>query len=204
MEGEIRMRRITYLAMVPLMLVVLISTYATPTLAEPTLVFVGSFGGAPVPGHDGLMMVEFLDFRRSPAGRADVLMLSEIVDGVEVPVAVVTDNEEFADGMDEMFAGMVPIVVVEDDELEVWMKGRTMFAELTVEAEPIHPIYAEIKGCSGKPMKGEESETMPDGSTMTMTYIGYEAVVYFVYDDVVCGPIPGIVGPQFLLKITPP
>lgn len=197
------MRRIQVLGIILALFLVLVSVTATPALAQPKLVFVGSFGGAPVPEHDG-MMVEFLDFRESPCGRADVLMVSIMVDEEEVPVCAVTDNEDFAALLDEMFGGMVPVVVVEDEELEVWRKGRTMFAELTVQAEDVHPVSAEIKGCSGKPEKGMESETMPSGAEMTMTYIAYEAVVSFVYDDTPCPPTVGMVGPQFLLKITPP
>lgn len=196
------MRRTQVLGIFLTLFLVLMSLNTMPALAQPQLVLVGSFGGAPVLGHDSLMMVEFLDFKRSPCGRADVLMLSEIVDMEEEPVAAVTDNEEFVFFLEAM---LIPIVVVvEAEELEVWMKGRTMFAELTVQAGPLHPIYAEIKGCSGKPMKGEESGPMPGGGWMTMTYIGYEAVVSFVYDDTPCPPTVGMVGPQFLLKVTPP
>jgi len=196
------MRRITVLGIALTLFLVIVSATATPTLAQPQTVFVGSFGGASVPGH-GDMMVEFLDFRKSPCGRADMLMISIIVDG-EVPVCAVTDNEDLGDLLDEMFGGMVPIIVVEDDELEVWRKGRTMFADLTVPAGDIHPVSAEFKGCSGKPEKGMESETMPNGWEMTMTYISYEAIVSFEYDDTPYPPTVGMVGPQFLLKITPP
>jgi hypothetical protein len=197
------MRRIPVLGIALTLFLVLVSAAATPALAKPKMVFVGSFGGAPVLVHEG-MMVEFMDFRESPCGRADMLMISIMVNEEEVPVCAVTDNEDLGYLLDEMFAGMVPIIVVEDDELEVWRKGRTLFAELTVEAGPIHPVYAEFKGCSGKPEKGMESETMPNGWEMTMTYIGYEAAVSFVYDETPCPPTVGMVGPQFLLKITPP
>ena len=197
------MRRIQVLGVALTLFLVLVSAAATPAIAQPQMVFVGSFGGAPVPVHEG-MMVEFLDFRESPCGRADMLMISIMMDDVEVPVCAVTDNEDLGDLLDEMFGGMVPIIVVEDEELEVWRKGRTMFAELKVPAGPIHPVSAEIKGCSGKPEKGMESETMPNGWEMTMTYIGYEAAVSFVYDETPCPPTVGKVGPQFLLKITPP
>jgi len=195
---DTKMRRVQILGLILALFLVLVPGTATPALAQPELVFVGSVGIAPVPGHDGLMIVEFLDIKRSPVGRADALTLSTMA---EEPVAAVTDNEEFAFFLEAMG---FPVVVVEDEELEVWMEGRTMYAELTVSAGPLHPIYAEFKGCYGKPIKGEESGPMPGGAWMTMTYIGYEAVVYFMHDSVVCGPIPGIVCPQFLLKVTPP
>jgi len=202
-EVIVGMRRILTLETALTLFFVLVSTNIATAQAKSSLVFVGSSGVAPILVHPG-KIAEFLDLRESPCGRADALILSMLMGDPpeEVPLTAVTDNEEFAGLLNEMFGGMVPVIVVEDSELEVWMKGRTMFAELTVPAGQLHPVSAEIKGCSGKPEKGMESETTPD-YVMMMTYIGYEAVVSFVYDGTPCPPTVGMLAHQFLLKITP-
>lgn len=179
----------------------LVAATTTLAFADAKLVLVGSFGGAPVPGHDDVM-VEFLDFRRSPYGKADCMMLSVLVDGEEWPILAATDNEELAELLDWMFGGMVPVVVVADDELEVWRRGRTLYAELTVQVGDVHPVYAEFKGCSGAAVRMVESETIPGLCEMTLSAITLDAVVTYVCgEDTVLAV--GMVGPQFLWTVTP-
>ncbi len=182
-------------------LCVIVSVNVMPVMGKTKLFFVGSFGGAPIVEHPD-MMVEFLDFRMSPCGKADVIMVSMMIDGVEVPILAVTDNAEFGALLSQLFEGMVPVETVGEEELEVWMRGRTLFAELTVQVGDLHPVHAEFKGSSGKPFFGEETETMPDYE-MTMTYIAFSAIATFTSDGSPCQQTVGMMGPQFLLRIVP-
>lgn len=179
----------------------LVAASTALAVADAKLVFVGSFGGAPVPGHDDVM-VEFLDFRRSPYGKADCMMLSVLVDGEEWPILAVTDNEELAELLDWVFLEMVPVEVVAEDELEVWRRGRTLYAELTVQVGDVHPVYAEFKGCSGAAVRMVESETMPGVYEMTLSAITLDAVVTYVCGEDMVQTV-GMVGPQFLWTVTP-
>jgi len=195
------MRKTLVLGIVLVLSLSLVAATTTLAFADAKLVLVGSFGGAPVPGHDDVM-VEFLDFRRSPYGKADCMMLSVLVDGEEWPILAATDNEELAELLDWMFGGMVPVVVVADDELEVWRRGRTLYAELTVQVGDVHPVYAEFKGCSGAAVRMVESETIPGLCEMTLSAITLDAVVTYVCgEDTVLAV--GMVGPQFLWTVTP-
>jgi len=195
------MRKTLVLGIVLTLSLSLVAASTALAVADAKLVLVGSFGGAPVPGHDDVM-VEFLDFTRSPYGKADCMMLSVLVDGEEMPILAVTDNDELAELLDWMFAGMVPIVVVADDELEVWRRGRTLYAELTVQVGDVHPVYAEFKGSSGAPVRMVESEIMPGLFEMTLSAITLDAVVTYVCGEDMVQTV-GMVGPQFLLTVTP-
>lgn len=180
---------------VMMLLLSLVSFTVLPVYADPSLVLVGSVGMAMVL-HENLV-VEFVDFSRSPYGRADLM---EVLTVDEIPVICVTDNAELAILLDDLYGGMVPIIVVSDDELEVWRIGRTLYAELTVQAGDMHPICAEIEGVTGKPMK--ESVSMPlNGYVIEMTAISRNAVASLVYDGETC-PGLGVVG-TFLMKLTP-
>ena len=180
---------------VAMLLLSLVSFTVLPVYADPSLVLVGSVGMAMVV-HENLM-VEFVDFSRTPYGRADVM---EVFTMDETLVMCVTDNAELAILLDDLYGGVGPITVVSDDELEVWRIGWTLYAELSVQAGDVHPICAEIEGDSGKPMK--ESVSMPlNDYVIEMTAISHNAVASLVYDGEIC-PGLGVVS-TFLMKLTP-
>ncbi len=195
------MRKVLFWALLTTLCVILISASFVPVMAKRGMVFVGSFAGAPVIEHPDMMM-EFLEFRSSPCGKADVLMISMLMDGTEAPILAVTDNAEFSALLDQVFGGMVPVVTVGEEELEVWRHGRTLIGELTVQVGDLHPVRAEFKGSSGKPVIDEETETIP-GYTITLSYIAFSAIATFTSDGTQCQQTIGMMGPQFMMRIVP-
>jgi len=195
------MRKMLFLGLLFTLCSILVSSNLMSVTAESGMVFVGSVGGAPVIEHPG-MTVEFLDFRSSPCGRADAIMVSMLIDSMEVPILAVTDNAEFGALLGQLFGGQVPVETVEEEELEVWRHGRTLFAELTVKVGDLHPVYAEFKGSSGAPIFGEESVALP-GYELTMKYIAFYAIATFKSGGSQCQQTIGIMGPQFLMKVIP-
>ncbi len=150
------------------------------------------------------MAVEVIDFRRTPFGWVDCLILYLMVDGQDVPLMVITDNQDFADLLDTMI-GMPFTIVVDDDELEVWRIGRRLYAELTTEDLPISPLYMEFKGWSGGPEFESGSEEFPTGytSTMEMMYFYADVTVDCHGIDCVITTI-GMVSPHIIMNVVPP
>lgn len=162
-----------------------VASFARPK-ADGVTYWYGSFGQAYIapPEHPN-MMVEVFCFKRSPFGPLDMLIVyiwSNVTDTF-VPTKGVTDNVECAILTDEMFAGIpswLGAELVEGDELEVWRRGKRLFADLTVNVPPdIPPSYIEFQGCGGA-IHGTETLPFPSGYTLTVRYKGFNAFVFFV------------------------
>ncbi len=172
------MRRIWILGIVLSLVLVLVSAAAALTLARPSgEIHYGSMGGttwfAP-PDHPN-MMIEALDIQRSPFGPYDLLGINILPD----VMVMITDNEDVADFLDdEMFGGMPVTTRVQDEELEVWRKDKTLFAELTAEVDPVGQLSIMFEGI-GNVKSDIETEEMP-GITISVRWTGLNAFVTVV------------------------
>ncbi len=173
------MRRMKILGIFLSLVLVLVSGAIIQALAKPkpSEVHYGSMGMTTwfsPPDHPD-MMIEALDIKRSPFGPYDFLSIT-ILPNVTV---IITDNNDAADFIDDVMGGGMPITTrVQDDDLEVWRKGKTLFAELNVEDGPVGNLSIVFKGIGGAE-SGTETEEMP-GVTMTARYIGFYAFVTVV------------------------
>lgn len=173
------MRRIKILGIFLSLVLVLVSGAIIQALAKPkpSEVHYGSMGMTTwfsPPDHPD-MMIEALDIKRSPFGPYDFLSIT-ILPNVTV---IITDNNDAADFIDDVMGGGMPITTrVQDDDLEVWRKGKTLFAELNVEDGPVGNLSIVFKGIGGAE-SDTETEEMP-GVTMTARYMGFYAFVTVV------------------------
>ncbi len=172
------MRRTWILGIVLSLILVLVSAAATLTLARnPGEVHHGSMGAttwfAP-PNHPD-MMVEAVDIQRSPVGPYDFLSITILPD----VMVIVTDNDDLADFIDDLMFGGMPVTTrVQDEELEVWRKDKNLFAELTVEVEPVGKLSVMFEGI-GSAKSEVETDELP-GVTMTARWTGFNAFVTVV------------------------
>jgi len=173
------MRRIKILGIFLSLVLGLVSGGTIQALAklEPSEVHCGSMGMTTwfsPPDHPD-MMIEALDIKQSPFGPYDFLSITILPD----VMVVITDNNDMADFIDTVMAGGMPVTTrVQDDDLEVWRRGKSLFAELTVEDGPVGNLSIVFGGIGGAE-SGTETEEMP-GVTMTAKYMGFYAFVNVV------------------------
>ncbi len=173
------MKRIKILGIFLSLVLALVLASSIQALAKlkPSEVHYGSMGMTTwfsPPDHPD-MMIEVLDIKRSPFGPYDFLSIT-IFPNVTV---IITDNNDIADFIDDVMGGGMNITTrVQDDELEVWRKGKTLFAELTMADGPVDNLSIVFKGIGGAE-SGTETEEMP-GVTMTAKYMGFYAFVTVV------------------------
>lgn len=174
------MRRIQILGIVLTLFLVLVSATSTPALAKRDNnlygVHYGSIGTTTLinlPDH-GPMTIEAMNIERSPFGPYDFLGLMMMPD----IMVMITDNDDFADFIDDVMFGGFPVTIrVQDNELEVWRKGKNLFAELKYSLSPIGNLSIVFEGFGGA-KHGTETEEIP-GTDLVMTakFMGFNAFI---------------------------
>ncbi len=185
------MKRRQVLRTVLALFVVLASATATPALAKPNDdVHYGSMGETMLFIQDHpLMAIEVMDIKRSPVGPYDCLIIMMMPD----VMILVTDNEDFGEFIDDAFGVpefMDSYILVDDAQLEVWRRGKTLFAELTVNVtvEPpmvpqeltVDPLSIVFEGFGGA-KSGTITEEIPGTELeIIVKYMGFNAFVTIV------------------------
>jgi sugar-specific transcriptional regulator TrmB len=126
-------------------------------------------------------------------GEADVLSVGLLLKTLQgetfVPVAIVTDgSSEVINFNKEQFAGTFAEenqISVEPEELQVWSKGKTMFAGWTIPIPLLGSKYVLEPGCIiyeafGDEIQGTYSLPLPSGYLLGFEVYGFQAFSTFV------------------------
>jgi hypothetical protein len=146
-------------------------------------------------GHPDISFGFFDKMRWSDLGAADILDIFVIDHNTGAPIlfGIITDNEDYKEFYDEVFAGVFPpAIVVEPDEFEVWKKGTNIYVELkvpvtlyTFTGDPFElPAFSiKIDSFDQPYRETTEPSTFPSGWTwVRKTRRAYNAVTTFNCD----------------------
>lgn len=167
------MRR-NFLGIALALFLVIVPLNATPAFAKPSPseVHYGCLGGGMISTMGMQGMIEVINVERSPYGPYDFMMMM-----IGPTVICVTDNADVVDDFEALMEGMgmPPITVVDDEDLEVWRRGKKVLAQTTEEVLG-YPFYIEFRGIGGAET-GMESMDNPNGWTMEASFTGFYAFV---------------------------
>lgn len=204
------MNKTKTLGIVLTLFLILIQVTIIPVFAKPSpkKVHNGSMGSSSyiIIPDEMTMMIEAINIERSPYGPYDFIMVYKFDDdGTLVNMNGYIDNDD--DNLLEEFDNMMPympIDKVDDEDLEIWRKGKKVFVQTTDDL--LHPVdllpinfYMEFEGYGGAET-GTESYNQ-DGWTWEIRLTSFDAFVYipmYEYSG------EGEVATRMCMTITPP